>query len=62
MLKNERHDRALSCATKTDIRGVATLGVIDLSEPEEKVMRVDLVDTDDTIVLHADIAMAVRSS
>lgn len=47
---------------KTDIRGVATSEGIDFSEPGDKVIRVDVFDTANTIVFHADITMDVRSS
>ena len=47
---------------KTDIRGVATSEGIDFSESGDKVICVDVFDTDDTIVFHADITMDVRSS
>jgi len=47
---------------KTDIRGVATSEGIDFSETGDKVIRVDVFDTADTIVFHADITMDVRSS
>ena len=47
---------------KTDIRAVATSEGVDFSEPGDKVVAVDVFDTDDKIVFHADITMDVRRS
>jgi len=45
---------------KTDIRAVATSEGVDFTEPGDKVVCVDVFDTDDKIVFHADITMDVR--
>jgi len=47
---------------KTDIRGVATSEGVDFSVSGDKVICVDVFDTSNTIVFHADITMDVRSS
>ena len=47
---------------KTDIRGVATSEGIDFSTSGDKVVGVDIFDTENTTVFHADITMDVRSA
>lgn len=47
---------------KTDIRGVATSEGVDFSEPGDKVVAVDVFDTEGTKVFHADITMDVRKA
>lgn len=47
---------------KTDIRAVATSEGVDFSEPGDKTVAVDIFDTDDNKVFHADITMDVRAS
>lgn len=47
---------------KTDIRAVATSEGVDFSEPGDKTVTVDIFDTDDNKVFHADITMDVRAS
>lgn len=47
---------------KTDIRGVATAEGVNFSESGDKVIRVDVFDTENTVVFHADITMDVRTS
>lgn len=47
---------------KTDIRAVATSEGVDFSEPGDKAVAVDIFDTDDNKVFHADITMDVRAS
>jgi acyl-coenzyme A thioesterase PaaI-like protein len=47
---------------KTDIRGVATAEGVDFSVPGDKTVSVDVFDTDDKLVFHADITMDVRAS
>ena len=45
---------------KTDIRAVATADGVDFSVPGDKVVSVDIYDTADVKVFHADITMDVR--
>jgi len=47
---------------KTDLRGVATSEGIDFSESGDKVVSVDVFDTEGVNVFHADITMDVRSA
>lgn len=42
---------------KTSLRAVATINVDDLQEPGDKIVAVDLIDTNDVVVFHADIRM-----
>ena len=46
----------------TDLRAVATAEGVDLSEPGDKTIGVDIYDTEDTKVFHADITMYVKAS
>ena len=45
---------------KTDIRAVATAEGVDFSEAGDKVVAVDIYDTEGTKVFRADITMDVR--
>lgn len=46
---------------KTDIRGVASAEGVDFSVPGDKTVSVDVYDTHDQKVFHADIVMDVRN-
>jgi len=47
---------------KTDIRAVARSEGVDFGVPGDKVVAVDIYDTDDKVVMHADITMDVREA
>lgn len=46
---------------KTDIRAVATSEGVDFTSPGDKTVGVDVFDTNDTLVFHADITMNVKT-
>ena len=47
---------------KTGIRGVATSEGVDFDEPGDKIICVDVFDTEGAKVFHADITMDVRGA